>query len=149
MDRDVNPGIVERDLDEIPVERESLDEGASTDRDALQGGGRPVERQGAPEGGDVDREAQRADEGGTERENLGGGQVERDSLQAGTPRVDTHSDRTGGYGYDRPAPITTGRDMDASSGRAGGEDRGARDEPALGTDRTRGTGDVNNMARDW
>lgn len=57
---DVNPGMVERRLDEAPVEREGASEGG-------------VEREGT-QGGDVEREGLR---GGpmTEREREDGGQV--------------------------------------------------------------------------
>ena len=59
---DVNPGNVERRLDEAPVEREGL-----------QGGGRGVEREGT-QGGDVEREGLGGGPG-TPRESVEDGQI--------------------------------------------------------------------------
>ena len=69
---DMNPGNVERRLDEAPVERAGLQGGGGAEREGLQGGG-GVEREGT-EGGDVEREGLR---GGPvmEREREDGGQI--------------------------------------------------------------------------
>ena len=181
MDRNENPGMVEREMDETPVEREGTSErGMGTDRDSMHGAGRSVEREDMGGGG---MERENVHEGEVEREGMQGGEVERDAMQ-GSEREGmmpaTHADggtsdtmmrasqREGGYGHDRPADLTPARDMqlgnmermessprrDDSSGmmegssRQGGRiDRESRED--LGTDRTRGTGDLNNMGRDW
>lgn len=83
---DVNPGNVERRLDEAPVEREGV-----------QGGG-GVEREGT-QGGDVEREGMR---GGpvTEREREDGGQITQREVFEGPGQVGRedalNSSRSGG-----------------------------------------------------
>jgi hypothetical protein len=192
MDRNENPGMVEREMDETPVEREGTSErGMGTDRDSMHGAGRSVEREDMG-GGGMDR--QNVHEGAVERDGVQGSEVERDAMQGSeregmmpaTSADGATSDtmmraeqREGGYGYDRPADMAPTRDMqhgdmgrmegsprrDDSSGmegsprrddssemegssRQGGMiDRESRED--LGTDRTRGTGDLNNMGRDW
>ena len=78
MDRnDSNPGMIERQLDESPMEGRSSSD-TELDRD-LQQGSRPVEREGMQ--GE-----------GTQRESMEG---------------EPADERQGGYGYDRPADGTT------------------------------------------
>ena len=88
MDRnDSNPGMVEQQLDESPMEGRSSSD-TELDRD-LQRSDRPVEREGMQ--GE-----------GTGRDSMRGDGMERESLEGG-PR----EEREGGYGYDRPADGTT------------------------------------------
>src|SRR5215213_3073458 len=133
MDRSDNPGNVEREMDETPVEREGMsDRGTGTDRDSMQGGG-SVERegmQGTPgterenmgDGGSVEREGMQGTGGGSvEREGLQGGSIDRDVMEGrgndgmmpatnadgGTSDQMMRADqREGGYGYDRPLDLT-------------------------------------------
>jgi hypothetical protein len=78
MDRnESNPGLVEQQLDESPMEGRSSSD-TELDRDLRQGG-RPVEREGMQ--GE-----------GTARESMEG---------------EPADERQGGYGYDRPADGTT------------------------------------------
>ena len=182
MDRNENPGMVEREMDETPVEREGTSErGMGTDRDSMHGAGRSVEREDM-QGGGMERE--NVHEGAVERDGVQGGEVERDAMQGsehegmmpatnadgGTSDTMMRADqREDGYGYDRPADMTPTRDMqhedvgrmegsprrdddssemmEGSSRQGGRIDRESRED--LGTDRTRGTGDLNNMGRDW
>ena len=73
-----NPGIVEKQLDEAPVEREGL-QGGGVERDGVQRG--DVEREG-PQRGDVDRDSiQRGD---VDREGMRGSpEVERERQDEG------------------------------------------------------------------
>ncbi|HEX6751670.1 MAG TPA: hypothetical protein VF092_30535 [Longimicrobium sp.] len=83
MDRnDSNPGMVEREMDETPmegrpVEREGLGGGSGMDRDHLQRGG-SVEREGM-QGGGSDRDSMQGDS--VEREGMQGGGMDRDSMR--------------------------------------------------------------------
>lgn len=96
MDRmnDSNPGMVERQMDESPMEGRSSSD-TELDRDHMQRSDRPVEREGMQ--GE-----------GMERDSMRGESVERESMQ-GESR-----ERQGGYGDDRPADLgrdsTTARD---------------------------------------
>ena len=159
MDRNDNPGMVERELDETPVERQAVPEReGGVERESMQGGG--VERE-SMQGGGVERESV-SDTGGMEREGLQGGEVERDNLMAGehgdtrqgmqamdggsepshtAGDQERQQDRTGGYGYDRPADIQRGSDRGESTSR-GMEGTGR----AEGNDRQVEPG---TMSRDW
>jgi len=98
MDRnDSNPGMIERQLDESPMEGRSSSD-TELDRDHLQRG-RSTEREGM-QGDGMEREGMRGD--GAEHESMQGEGMERDSME-GQPR----EEREGGYGYDRPADSTT------------------------------------------
>ena len=83
MDRnDSNPGMVERQMDETPmegrpVEREGLGGGSGVDRDHLQRGG-SVERE-EMQGEGMDRDSMQGDS--VEREGMQGEGMDRDSLQ--------------------------------------------------------------------
>lgn len=91
MDRnqnESNPGMIERQLDESPMEGRSSSD-TELDRDHLQHSDRPVEREGM-----------RGD--GMEREGMQGEGLERDSMRGES------MERQGGYGDDRPADL--GRD---------------------------------------
>jgi hypothetical protein len=105
MDRnDSNPGMVERQMDETPME------GSAMDRDSMQGGS--VEREGM----------QGAGGGSVERENPEGGGQRADNMEGMTPATNADGgtsdqmmradQREGGYGYDRPVDTTPARDMD-------------------------------------
>jgi pentapeptide MXKDX repeat protein len=113
MDRnDSNPGMIERQLDESPMEgrsssdteldRETPQRGHSTEREGMQGDG--MERD-SMHGEGMEREGMRGD--GAERESMHGDGMERESME-GEPR----EEREGGYGMDRPADnsTTTARD---------------------------------------
>jgi hypothetical protein len=78
---DSNPGMVEREMDETPMEGRSMErEGmGGTDRDHLQGGG-SVEREGM-QGGELERDGM----GGMDREGLQGG-MERDGMHGSSTR---------------------------------------------------------------
>jgi len=149
MDRnDSNPGMVERQMDETPME------GSGMDRDSMQGGG-PVEREGMQGTG-----------GSVERENLQGGGQRADNMEGMMPATNADGginnqmmradQREGGYGYDRPVDTTPTRDMDPQersadrdgmhgTGREGGG--GGSGERNAG-DRGRETPDEG-IARDW
>jgi hypothetical protein len=91
MDRnDSNPGMIERQLDESPMEGRSSSD-TELDRDHLQRD-RPMEREGMQ----GDRS--------TEREGMQGDAQERDSMRG------DGMEREGGSGMDRPADTTTARD---------------------------------------
>lgn len=160
MDRSDNPGMVERELDETPVEREGMTGGSGTEREGMQGGGR-VEREGLQDEG-TDRQGMDGADG-TGREDLQGGAVERDNLVAGE-HGDTRQgmsgaggshtagdqqvqeNREGGYGDDRPA------DIQRASDREGGASRGMDGRQT--TERGRGMGEdrqaqPGTMNRDW
>ncbi|HET7231336.1 MAG TPA: hypothetical protein VFJ16_15105 [Longimicrobium sp.] len=172
MDRndDGNPGMVERQMDETPMEgasssdRELSRDGlGGMDRERLQDGG-SVEREGM-QGGSPERESLQGSEG-MDREPMSGSSQGRDSMDLGSSDGDSLtgresdrlgvtntnandaemrvSSREGGYGYDRPADLTVNSDMEASS----------RDTDQ-GTDRVRNLSDgaeggsSNTPARDW
>lgn len=106
MDRmnDSNPGMVERQMDESPMEGRSSSD-TELDRDHMQRSDRPVEREGM-QGEGMEREGMQGE--GKERDSMRGESVERESMQ-GESR-----ERQGGYGDDRPADLgrdsTTARD---------------------------------------
>jgi len=83
---DVNPGIVEKRLDDAPVEREGLQGSGGAEREGTQGG--EVEREGL-RGGPV-----------TERERPGGGQITQREAFGGRGQQGRegrlHSARSGG-----------------------------------------------------
>lgn len=142
MDRnnDSNPGIVERQLDETPMEGRPDSEGiGGMERESIQNGS--VEREGM-QGGEADRDAMQ-DGGGTERDSLTG----RESEQLGATNTganDTQmrvSGREGGPGFDRPADISVTRDT--LEGSSGSTDRA--DDVTRSPDQPRGT----TTARDW
>lgn len=175
MDRSDNPGNVERELDETPVENLG-DRGTGMDRDAMQGGG-SVERegmQGTPAterentggGGSVEREGMQG--GGVEREGMQGGSIDRDVMEGrgndGTMPAtgadggtsDTMmraSQREGGAGYDRPVDTTPARDMDPADRASGGDPMhgssptDARSERSIGDQGRKTTGE--GISRDW
>ncbi|HEU0055087.1 MAG TPA: hypothetical protein VFQ39_17995 [Longimicrobium sp.] len=152
MDRSDNPGMVEREMDETPVEREGMRGSGSVEREGMRGGG--MERDSLHGSG-----SDRDDMSGSsvEREGMRGGAVERDSLagehgesrrgmEAGPSHtagdMDSREGRTGGYGYDRPADIQRGSDRGGADGMTGrpreGEgspERGMEDDRSRGEDR--------------
>ena len=151
MDRnDSNPGMVERQLDETPME------GRPVERDR-PGSERERERDGM---GGMDRDSLQRDTS-VEREGLQGGSVVRESMSGSGSRDDgemqaspsdgqeTTSAREGGYGYDRPADLPVARDTMESSSRDTdqGTDRVPRVSDTGNTDQPRGTGTT--TARDW
>lgn len=79
---DVNPGIVEQELDDASVEREGMQGGGGTEREGTQGG--EVEREGLRGGPVTERE--RPDGGQiTQRETFDGpGQTGREGLMHGS-----------------------------------------------------------------
>lgn len=149
MDRndEMNPGMVERQLDEMPMEGHSASDRESMpgmEREGLQGGG-SVEREGMQGDGGMERESMQ-DGSGTERESLTG----RESEQLGAENMNSNdaemrlSSREGGYGYDRPTDMTVTRDtMEGSSRTDQGTDRAADIDRS--PDQPRGT----TTARDW
>jgi len=151
MDRnDSNPGMVERQMDETPME------GGGMDRDAMQGGGGSVEREGmqGTGGGSVEREGM---EGGGQRADNMEGMMPATNADGGTNNQMMRADqREGGYGYDRPVDTTPTRDMDPqerSADRngmhgAGREDSGeGTGERTVGDQGRETTGE--GIARDW
>jgi hypothetical protein len=152
MDRnqnESNPGLVEQRLDETPVEREGM-QGAGLEREGLQGGS--TERESMHGAGrEVERENLQGE--GLEREGMQGGEVERDDLSGaeGGDRLDDQENRTGGYGYDRPADLERSSDgmlgaeregLDREEGMQGRESE-RNGNGSSGTDQGPGTG------RDW
>ena len=151
MDRndDMNAGMVERQLDEMPMEGHSASDRESMpglEREGLQGGG-SVEREGMQgESGGMERDAMQ-DDGGTERESPTG----RESEQLGAENMNSNdaemrtSSREGGYGYDRPTDMTVTRDTMEGSSRTTnqGTDRAA--DTNRSPDQPRGA----TTARDW
>jgi hypothetical protein len=137
MDRnDSNPGMVERQMDETPME------GSGTERESMQGSG-SVERDSSESGG------QRADnmEGMMPATNADGG-INNQMMRA--------DQREGGYGYDRPVDTTPTRDMDPqerSADRDGMHGAGREGSNEGSGERTVGdqgretTGE--GIARDW
>ena len=80
MDRnhnESNPGMIERQLDESPMEGRSSSD-TELDRDHLQHSDRPVEREGM-EGGSVEREGMQGE--GTERDSMRGEDMEREPMR--------------------------------------------------------------------
>jgi hypothetical protein len=144
MDRndDSNPGMVERQLDETPMEGRSDSEGiGGMERQSLQDGS--VEREGM-QGGEADRDAMH-DSGGTERESLTG----RESEQLGAENTNTNDNELrmsaleGGRGHDRPTELSVTRDtLEGSSGQQGTH---RADDLTRSPDQPRGT----TTARDW
>ena len=107
MDRsqnESNPGMIERQLDESPMEGRSSSD-TELDRDHLQHSDRPVEREGM-QGDGMERDSMRGES--MERESMHGEGMERDSMRG------EESERQGGYGADRAADLgrdsTTARD---------------------------------------
>jgi hypothetical protein len=151
----VNPGVVERELDETPmegarggVERQRSGSGG-TERQGLTGADRATDRDHLQGGGEVERESVSGSEAPVEREGAGGGEVERDSLQASSNASSATSDtmmrasgREGGYGYDRTVDLTPTPDMRAGAPRDNA--RAERDERR--EDASPRTGNLN---RDW
>ena len=93
MDRmnESNPGMIERQLDESPMEGRSSSD-TELDRDHLQRPDRPVEREGM-QGGSVERDSMRGED--TEREGMQGEGMERDSMRGdGMERESTHGEGT-------------------------------------------------------
>jgi len=81
MDRnDSNPGMIERQLDESPMEGRSSSD-TELDRDLLQRDRTP-EREGMP-GDDRERDSMRGD--GPEREGLQGDGLEREPMRGDSP----------------------------------------------------------------
>jgi hypothetical protein len=106
MDRnDSNPGMVERQLDDAPMQGSSReredgvqsDRGLGMERELLQGEG--LEREGM-QGEGRERDSLRGD--GLNREPMQGEGVERESMEG--------SERRGGYGDDTPSGNTPQRD---------------------------------------
>lgn len=96
---DVNPGIVEQELDEAPVEREGTQGSGGVEREGTQSGdeglrGGPVTERERPDGGQVTQ--REAFEGQSGREGMMHG-----SRSGGSENVTDRSDpmpRTGGTG---------------------------------------------------
>lgn len=148
MDRnDSNPGMVERQMDESPMEgasssdRELSRDGlGGMDRESLQGGS--VEREGM-QGGSVERDDMQSSGSSSDRDSVTGSESDRLGV-SNTNSNDTEmraSSREGGYGYDRPADLTVS--SDGMEGSSRGTDQG--------TDRVRdlSNGGDTTTARDW
>lgn len=168
MDRnDSNPGMVEQQLDETPMEGRSVEsDRPGSERDGMGGMDRDslqretsVEREGM-QGGSVERESmsgsgsQGSDEvrgSSSDHQSLTGHESERlgESNTSSNPAEMTTSAREGGYGYDRPADLPIARDTMESSSRDTdqGTDRVPRVSDTDNTDQPRGTGTT--TARDW
>lgn len=174
MDRSDNPGNVEREMDEAPVERENM--GGGMDRDAMQGGGSVerdgvqrtggTEREGMGGGGSVEREGMQGT-GGMERDGVQGSSIDRDVMEGrgndgmmpatnadgGTSDQMMRADqREGGMGYDRPVDTTPARDMDPMDRSSGGDrmhgsPTDARPERSIGDQGRKTTGE--GISRDW
>jgi len=167
MDRnDSNPGMVERQLDETPMEGRSMESdrsGSERERDGMGGMDRDslqrdssVEREGM-QGGSVERDSMSGSgsqdggemRGGSPGQSMTGHESERlgESNTNSNPTEMATSAREGGYGYDRPADLTVARDTMESSSRDTdqGTDRAPRVSDTDGTDQPRGT----TTARDW
>ena len=150
MDRnDNNPGMVERQMDETPME------GGGMEREGMQGGA-PVEREGmqGTGGGSVEREG--TEDGGRRADNMDG-MMPATNADGGINNQMMRADqREGGYGYDRPVDTTPTRDMDPQersadrdgmhgSGREGaGQESGERTVGDQGRETT-----DEGVARDW
>jgi len=164
MDRnDSNPGMVERQLDDSPMEgasssdRElSRDGMGEMDRDSSGGmQGSPSQRDGGMSGSSSGGDSLQGS--GSASEPMTGRESERLGV-ANTNANDAEmslSSREGGYGYDRPADLTVNSDMEATSrdtdqgtDRVRHLDSGA--EPGRESDRSTGnSGSSNTTARDW
>lgn len=114
MDRnDSNPGMVERQLDDAPMQgRESDREGmhgSPMERGVQSDHGLDVEREGLQDGG-MDRDSMQGE--GRDRDSMRGDGMERESMQGeGVERERMEgSERRGGYGDDTPSGTTTARD---------------------------------------
>jgi hypothetical protein len=157
MDRnDSNPGMVERQMDETPMEGRSVESdraGNERERDGMDGMDRDslqrdlsVEGEGM-QGGSIDRDSMSGSS--SPSQSLTGHESERlgESNTSSNPAEMTTSAREGGYGYDRPADLTVARDTMESSSRDTdqGTDRAPRVSDASDTDQPRGT----TTARDW
>jgi hypothetical protein len=142
MDRnDSNPGMVERQMDDSPMEGAS-----SSDRELSRDGMGGMDRQSGEQGGSPERESMEATSGSADRDSLTG----RESDSIGLTNTNSNdaqmrvSAQEGGYGYDRPADLTVNRDTMESSSRD--TDQGTdRVRNVSGTDQPGGT----NTARDW
>lgn len=140
----VNPGMVERRLDETPVEREDMaGSPGGVEREGMSDGGDPVERESASGGGDVERDSMGARGGTEDGIDQPGMMPASDATGAVNDAQMRVSGREGGYGYDRPVDLTPTRDTLERPAR------GDTGEQGRGTDTTRGRGDLNNMGRDW
>ncbi|HYH80855.1 MAG TPA: hypothetical protein VEX86_13730, partial [Longimicrobium sp.] len=155
MDRnDSNPGMVERQMDETPMEGRSVESEtggmSGADRDSLQRDG-SVEREGMQGSEGMERDSMSAGgsresemQGSSSRgEELTGRESERlgESNTSSNPAQMSASAREGGYGYDRPADLTVGRDTMEGSSRDTdqGTDRAPRVSDTDATDQPRGT----------
>lgn len=166
MDRSVNPGNVERQLDETPVQDRSGMDGGGSESGML---GSPSDRQNAHDRGETGMDRQGMQGSPQERDSMRGSSQKRDSmhgssgdsgemLEGGSGAInDTQqrlSGREGGYGYDRPADVGSGRDEMLGSSRDTdqGMDRVSDDAPGRGSggmDREVRGGDSGGMTRDW
>ena len=162
MDRNEdNPGMVERQMDETPMEgggmdRDSMQDGGSVEREGMQGtGGGSVEREGMQGGGSVEREG--LDEGGRQADDMEG-MTPATNADGGVNNQMMRADqREGGYGYDRPVDTTPTRDMDPEERSADrdGMHGASRDGTGEETTRERAVGDQGRettgegVARDW
>ncbi len=147
-----NPGIVERQLDETPVEGMSASDREIMEREGMQGG--PVEREGMQDGS-VEREGMQG--GSVERDAMQDGGMDRDSLtgreseQLGAENMNANATemRTsaleGGQGYDRPTDLTVTRDTMEGSSRSTDEGMDRGNDMTRSPDQPRGT----TTARDW
>ena len=114
MDRnDSNPGMVERQLDDAPMqadgsEREEL-HGSPMERGVQSDHGLDVEREGLQDGS-IDRDSLQGE--GRDRDSLRGDGLERESMQGeGMERERMEgSERRDGYGDDTPSGTTPQRD---------------------------------------
>lgn len=167
MDRnDSNPGMVERQMDETPMEgrsvegdragtererdgmggmdRDSVQRGSSGEREGMQGGSTQrdsMSGSGSQGGGEMRGSSPGQSLTGHESERLG------ESNTNSNPAEMTVSAREGGYGYDRPADLTVTRDTMEGSSRDTdqGTDRAPRVGQSGSSDQPRGT----TTARDW
>ena len=164
MDRSDNPGNVEREMDEAPVERENMG-GGGMDRDAMQGGG-SVEREGVQRTGGTERESTGGG-GSVEREGMQGSSIDRDVMEGRgndgmmpatsadggiSDQMMRADQREGGMGYDRPVDTTPARDMDPMDRSSGGDrmhgsPTDARSERSIGDQGRKTTGE--GISRDW
>jgi hypothetical protein len=87
MDRnhdESNPGMVERQLDESPMEGRSSSD-TELDRDHLQHSDRPVEREGM-QGEGLEREGMQGE--GMERDSMRGENMDREPMRDSAPERD-------------------------------------------------------------
>jgi hypothetical protein len=139
MDRNGdNPGMVEREMDETPVEREGM-----------SGSGR-VEREGMQDG-EVERESMRG--AGAEREGLQAGPVERESPQPGEhgdarqamEAAPSHTAAGDQRGREGRVDGMLGAPRETERGEGGSPERGMDGGRAMGEDRPVQPG----TSRDW